>query len=438
MGELNDLMSAERMTGQTGAKRVGSITAPRMLTRILPQILRCLLCRRGLDTAVACLCLLVVHNGLAAKADGAGGKEAELSAVRQRIESVRKTIQADAERRDSLVGELKEADERIQQARADLADIRSQRLDAEQQLASLEQQQREAQAQLQSERGALSHELRLSYMNGRSEPFKLLLNQQEPAQLGRMLGYYGYFGRARAEQIARITDQLAHLDMLATDIAAQTDKLKRIEANNERSAKALAAARQQRAGTLAKVETKLKNGNERLGKLQSDAKALERLIEQLRQEAERAAAEARARAAQSGGKAPVTKQPTGRGSWPWPVKGEVLARFGQLRSGGPLKWDGLMIAASQGTQVRAPAAGRVMYSDWLPGLGLLVVLDHGGGIMSLYGHNEQLYRKVGDTVARGDVLSVVGDTGVDGRTGVYLEIRNGRDPVDPLNWLGKP
>jgi len=109
-----------------------------------------------------------------------------------------------------------------------------------------------------------------------------------------------------------------------------------------------------------------------------------------------------------------------------------------VRAGGPLKWDGMVIGASSGTTVRAPAPGRVLYSDWLPGLGLLLVLDHGGGIMSLYGHNEQLYRKVGDQVARGDVLSVVGDTGVEGKSGIYLEFRSGKQPVDPLNWLGKP
>lgn len=417
----------ERWREAGGRQRAGSIAAPRAIRW------------RAVWLLPLCLCLLAARNTAPVNpAANSRGKEAELSAVRERIEGVRKSIQADAEQRDSLVGELKQADERIQQARMELADIRGQRLSAEQELAQLQQQQSEAQLKLQLERDALSRELRLSYMNGRSEPLKLLLNQQDPAQIGRMLGYYGYFGRARAEQIGRVNDELAHLALLAENITTQTERLRSIEASSERSTKALTAARQQRAGTLAKVETKLKNGNERLSKLQADAKALERLIEQLRLEAERAAAEARARAAQAGSKVLATPAPSGRGSWPWPVKGDLLARFGQLRSGGPLKWEGLMIGSAQGTQVRAPAAGRVLYSDWLPGLGLLLVLDHGGGIMSLYGHNEQLYKKVGDNVVRGDVLSVVGDTGVAGHSGVYLEIRNGREPVDPLNWLGKP
>jgi septal ring factor EnvC (AmiA/AmiB activator) len=370
--------------------------------------------------------------------DNAKAKEAELQQVRARIETVRKSIQADAERRDSLVGELKQADEGIQTARSGLAEVRARRLQSEQQLTALQQEQTGAQLKLQLERTALARELKLTYMNGRNEQLKLLLNQQDPAQLGRMLNYYGYFGRARAEHIKSINEQLAHLALLAEQIEVETDKLRAIEADSERSARALAQARQRRASTLAQVESKLKTGNQRLGKLQSDAQALERLVDELRKAMERAAALARENSARSGKPLAATAAPTGRGSWPWPVKGQLLAHFGQLRAGGPLKWEGLMIGSSQGSQVRAPAPGRVLYSDWLPGLGLLLVLDHGGGIMSLYGHNEQLYKKVGEQVSSGEVLAEVGDTGIDGRSGIYLEIRNGKHPVDPLNWLGKP
>ena len=387
--------------------------------------------------AVCLLGVLLAAPGGAAKRDTAKAKETELQQVRQRIESVRKSIQADAERRDSLVGELKQADEGIQSARGELADVRARRIAAEQQLQALQQEQATDKAKLDLERQSLAKELKLTYMNGRNEQLKLLLNQQDPAQLGRMLNYYGYFGRARAEHIQSINEQLAHLALLAEQISAETDKLRGIETENESSARKLADARQRRARTLAQVENKLKNGNERLGKLQADAQALERLVDELRKAMERAAAEARANSSKTG-KPVMTSPPIGRGSWPWPVKGEVLARFGQLRSGGPLKWEGLMIGSAQGAQVRAPAAGRVLYADWLPGLGLLMVLDHGGGIMSLYGHNEQLYKKVGEQVSAGEVLSAVGDTGLAGRSGVYLEIRNGKQPVDPLNWLGKP
>jgi len=381
------------------------------------------------------LLLILTGAGWTATLDTTKAKENELKQLREGIESVRKAIQSDAERRDSLVGELKKADESIQSARGELAQVRAKRQGAEQQLQELQAQQNLAETKLQLERASLARELRLSYMNGRAEQFKLLLNQQNPAQLGRMMTYYGYFGRARAEHIQSINEQLAHIELLKERINDQTTQLRVIETESERSAKALAVARQKRAATLAQVETKLKTGTQRMTKMQADAKALERLLESLRQAMEQQAAQSRSSA---GSKTTPSAPPAGRGTWPWPLKGDLLARFGQLRSGGPLKWEGMVIGSGEGAEVRAPAAGRVMYADWLPGLGLLMVLDHGGGIMSLYGHNEQLFKKVGEQVSRGEVLSAPGETGVNGRVGVYLEIRNGKTPVDPLNWLGKP
>lgn len=388
------------------------------------------LCRLPLLLAV--VILLVASASWAAKQDSAAAKESELKAMRARIESVRRSIQADAERRDTMVGELKEADEAIQGARLSLAEVRERRQAGEQELATLNAERLETEQMIADERAALAAEVRMAYMNGRGEQLKLMLNQQDPAQLGRVLHYYGYFGRARAARIAQIEDQLQHLALLAERIDAQMAHLREIEAEHAREANNLSAARQRRARALKQLESKLENNNTRLQKMQSDARALERLVSELRRAMEEAA---KAQPKPKGGKAQPA--PVGRGQWPWPVKGEVLARFGQQRAGGPLRWQGMVIGAAPGTAVRAPANGRVLYSDWLPGLGLLMVLDHGNGLMSLYGHNEQLFRKVGDTVSAGEVLGDVGDTGVEGRTGIYLEIRTGKRPVDPLNWLSR-
>jgi septal ring factor EnvC (AmiA/AmiB activator) len=125
-----------------------------------------------------------------------------------------------------------------------------------------------------------------------------------------------------------------------------------------------------------------------------------------------------------------------RGKLPWPVQhGRVLARFGQPRAGGSMRWQGMLIGTDRGARVRAPFAGRVVYADWLPGMGLMIVLDHGGGYMSLYGHNEELFRKLGESVASGDVIGAVGDTGGHNQPALYFEVRRGRDPVNPENWL---
>lgn len=372
----------------------------------------------------------VLHSSRAAAAPATpasvSAKEAELKQVRARIESIRKNIVADAERRDSLAASLKDAELGVQTARERLADIRARRSAAEQKLRDLQAEQADTQRKITEEREALAGELRVAYMNGRQEQLKLLLNQSNPAQLGRVMAYYGYFGQARAERIAAISEHLAHLDLLAESIAEESRRLQQIEADNAQEVKSLATARDRRKTTLAQVQSKIRTRNDQLAALERDARALERLVEQLRRAIEEFPELA---------EGPFQRV---KGKLPWPVKGKVLARYGQLRAGGPLKWQGLVIGAERGTQVRAPFHGRVVYADWLPGLGLLLVLDHGGGFMSLYGYNEQLYRRVGDRVAPGDALAAVGDAPGLGAPGLYLEIRKGRDAIDPAQWLGKP
>lgn len=358
-----------------------------------------------------------------ASAAEVAGKEAELKQVRGRIESIRKAIHADAERRDALAGQLKSAELAVQSAREQLAGVRAQRVAAEKRLTELNSERREREERVDRERAALGGELATLYMNGRQEQLKLLLNQQDPARLGRVLTYYGYFGRARADRIARISDELEHLRLLNDSISAEASRLRDLEQKNEQNVKSLSGARAQRAQTLAQVKSKLKTRNQELAKLQRDARSLEKLVEELRRAIEEFPE--------------LAEQPFQRvrGKLPWPVKGPLLARFGQQRAGGPLKWQGLVIGVDRGTQVRSPYYGRVVYADWLPGLGLLLVLDHGGGYMSLYGNNEQLYRRVGDRVAPGDILSAVGDAQGVGKPGLYLEIRKGRQVLDPAPWL---
>ena len=375
----------------------------------------------AVSLAVAMLCVSLTFGA----ADPAA-KESELKQVRSRIESIRRSITAEAEKRDSLNKEVREADLRVQSARERLSDVRQQREAAEARLRELEGERRETQRKMDAERESLAGELRVAYINGRQEQLKLLLSQGDPAQLGRTMAWYGYFGRARAERITAITEHLSHLDLLAENISAEATRLAALEAEQASQVKSLAGARDQRKVTLAKVQATLKTRSDELAKAQREAQALETLVEQLRRAIDDFP---------DLGDQPFARA---RGKLPWPVKGSLLARFGQMRSGGPLKWQGIVIAADRGSQVRAPFPGRVVYADWLPGLGLLLVLDHGGGFMSLYGHNEQLYRKVGERVVAGDALAAVGEAQGFGRPGLYLEIRKGRQALDPAPWLRKP
>lgn len=351
-------------------------------------------------------------------------KEAELKRVNSRIEKVRKAVNQDVEKRDKLSTQLRDAELGVQSAKRELDAIRAQRIDAEARLRTLEAEKAQRERELDGERGALAGELRAAYFNGREEQLKLLLNQEDPASFGRMLAYYGYFGRARAERIQGIRDKLEHLALLREKIAAETTRLQGLEAQQERELVSLRTAQDSRARAVAAIDQRVKSRGGELQRLQSQAKSLEKLIDDLRKALERE---------------PVAKQAPFeplKGKLPWPVQqGRVLARFGQPRAGGSLKWQGMLIGTDRGARVRAPYAGRIVYGDWLPGMGLMIVIDHGGGYMSLYGHNEEIFRKVGEAVAAGEVIGSVGDSGGHNEPALYFEVRRGRVPVNPEIWL---
>ena len=351
-------------------------------------------------------------------------KESELKRVNARIERVRQSVNADIEKRDRLSAQLRDAELAVQTARRELEEARAQRVASEARLEELEREQERRERELGAERGALSGELRAAYVNGREEQLKLLLNQQDPASVGRMLAYYGYFGRARAERIGSIRDQLEHLALVRERIASEGRRLAELEAKQEQDLASLRAAQQKRTTAVAAINSQIKSRGGELKRLESQARALEKLIADLRKALDNP---------------PVAKkapfEPL-RGKLPWPVpQGKVLARFGQPRAGGSLRWQGMLIGTERGARVRAPFAGRVAYADWLPGMGLMIVLDHGGGYLSLYGHNDQLFRKVGESVAAGDVIGSVGDSGGTDQAALYFEVRRGREPVNPETWL---
>ena len=364
---------------------------------------------------------------LAASAQGKATptqKEAELRKVNSKIEKVRKSVNADIEKRDHLSVQLRDAELGVQDARKRLDAIRADRIASEGRLRELELERAKLELDLARERGALAGELRAAYVNGREEEIKLLLNQEDPATFGRMLQYYGYLGRARAERIGSIRDKLEHLALVREKIAAEHARLEELETGQEREVAALRSAQNKRSQAVSSINNQIKSRGGELQRLESQARGLEKLIADLR------------KALQD---VPVARQAPFeplKGKLPWHVQeGRVLARFGQPRAGGSMRWQGMLIGTDRGARVRAPFAGRVAYADWLPGMGLMLVVDHGGGYMSLYGHNEELFRKVGDPVAAGDVIGSVGDTGGHNQPALYFEVRRGRQPVDPEIWL---
>jgi septal ring factor EnvC (AmiA/AmiB activator) len=349
--------------------------------------------------------------------------EADLARVKQRIGELQREIRADTQRRDQLSVRLREAEEQVAAARARLDEARRRVRASDARLRELAAERQANERRLEQEREALAAQLRAAYAAGQEEQLRLLLSEKDPAALGRMLVYYAYLGRARAGQIAEIEAAVARIAALTQEQQAERARLAELEEQREREVAALQAARREREQAVAAVNAQLRDRTAALDKARRDAATLEKLVADLRRALQQAPA-------------PPAGLPFERvqGRLPWPVPGRVVARFGQSRGGG-LKWNGVLIAAERGAEVRAPYAGRVVYADWLPGLGLLLVLDHGGGYMTLYGHNEQLYKSVGESVATGDVIASVGDSGGQARPELYVEVRKGTVAQDPHRWF---
>ena len=287
----------------------------------------------------------------------------------------------------------------------------------------LARQRAERERALASERTTLAAQLRAAYMIGQREPIEMFLNQRDPAEAGRMLSYYGYFGRARAAQIAVIQGHLQDIADLDAQLETEQERLVRLEAERKAEVSRLDQARLERGQVLAQLNVEARNRAAALQRLQREQAALEKLLRELRKAAQKFPTEK--------SRSPLD---TVRGKLPWPVKGKLVARFGEARAG-TVKWDGVLIEAERGSPVKAIHPGRVVYADWLAGLGRLLIIDHGDGYLSLYGHNENLYRAVGDRVAAGDTVASVGDTGGRGEPALYFEIRKGARPVDPAIWF---
>ncbi len=348
--------------------------------------------------------------------------EAQLQAVKSEIERIAREVNLEQLEHDRLSVELKGAELSVGKLRETLAEVRRERAERATRRAALAAEKREREQEVQHNRSALAGQLRAAYLIGRQEPLKLLLNQQDPALAGRMFAYYSYFGRARAGQIQLIEADVGRIAELEGALEAEDAQLAELEHRQRAQLHELEQARVQRSHVLANLEAQSRTRVASLERLRSQQAGLEKLLRELRTAMERfplAGNDAFARL---------------RGRLAWPVGGHLVARFGAARAGS-VRWEGVLIATERGAPVRAVCQGRVIYADWLPGLGLLTIVDHGDGYLSLYGHNERLYKAVGEQVAVGDTLAAAGDSGGSARPELYFEIRKGGKPVDPLPWF---
>lgn len=381
--------------------------------------------KEGVFGAIALTVLLALpHAASSNQTDWEQARE-RLQEVQREIEQVRDGLEKARGARGTLEAQLRESERAVSQASRDLAQSEAHLEDTRARLRTLETRALEEEARLEAHREGLALQLRRAYQAGRQDQLKLILNQEDPARLERMLTYYRHFNDARGEHIREAREALADLERTRRAL----DQV-RVEQARQRSARQrlqgeLESRREQRAEALAALQADIDAAGQTLTQLESDQEALEALLESLDAALSDIPDESLMDEAFA----------EHRGQLPYPVPGEIRHGFGTARASDTgQRWRGMVIAAERGDPVRAIHHGRVAFADWMRGFGMLLIIDHGDGYMTLYGHNESLHKSPGDWVRQGDIVAHAGDSGADQAPGVYFEIRHDGQPVNPARW----
>ncbi len=350
----------------------------------------------------------------------------KLSDVRSKMEALSKEQAETAAKRDSATAELAKQANAVAGAARAVRDTDAQLAAKQHDLEELQQQRTELQKNLEGQRAAIADLLRATYALGRGSDLRLLMGDDDVARIAQALAYSKYFQEDRVQRVQKLMGDLARLQDLEAQITAEQQALQTARTQREAQAKALEEQRASQARLVADTDAQYKDQSQRLAALKQNEQSLNQLIDKLQKVIDDAAREAE-RAARANPTAPVAPPGKGlaniRGNLPWPANG-VVNTYG----------NGVLIKAAGGSEVHAVASGRVVYAAFLRGYGMLVILNHGNGWMSMYGNNETLLHGVGDQVEAGQVVGTASaPTGVN--TGVYFELRQNNKPVDPRSWL---
>ncbi len=382
--------------------------------------------------------LVVLAHGAAAAAADPKASERQLRELRGRIEKLQARLDAAEESRGAAADELRQSAKAMNEAHRALFDLTQRRRALEGELASITQKEDTMRAGAAQQQALAARLLRLQYEQGVPDRLRLALEGRNPADAARHLEYYAYIQRARADLIAELKHKGDELAALEADARARRDELAQNEAEQARETRRLESERAARAALVARLAGEIARGKREIGRLKRDESRLSRLVEEIARAlaAKPAPGKRKGKAVDEVADASLAARPFAslKGKLHLPVRGELMNHFGGAREESGASWKGLFIRAVTGETVHAVADGRVVYADWLRGFGNLLILDHGGGFMSLYGYNEGLLRRVGDRVRAGDPVASVGASGDSAESGLYFELRRDGKPFDPLKW----
>ena len=412
--------------------------------------------RVGRAALLASALLLAASPVLDAAAQSSRETERRLERVRKELRDVAAERRRLEGERGAAARELRQVDERVASSSKALAETRARLAEEHAALERLQARRRELDATVATRRTELAALLRAAYTIGDDAALKLMLAQDRVADAGRLLVYHRYLQQQRSERIATLQAEMVELDGIEARIQDRRAALEAAQTEQRAQLAQVEADRQRRAEAMKGLESRFNDRSAREKALGSDARSLERVLAQLREAARRAEAERRAaaaaerarqaREARDSGTA-ATSRPAPRprpqvatapapqvGGLGWPVSGSLLTAYGGRLPDGRSS-TGVLIGAPAGTPVKAVADGTVVFAEWMTGYGMLLIVDHGNGYMSLYAHNDALLKNAGDRVTRGETLASVGNSGGQGRSGLYFELRQGGKPVNPATWL---
>jgi septal ring factor EnvC (AmiA/AmiB activator) len=387
---------------------------------------------------VLCLLLLLCAWPAWAALDD---KQDELKDLRSRLNRLQEEFQKTSGEHAEAADALKQSEQQISTVTRGLRGLEQDERRLNRELGQLQSQYARTEAALHEQQDRLAELLRQRYYQGGEDGMRLMLSGRHPGEISRNLQYYTYIGRARAELIAQQRETLAQLTALRTRIEEQKVRLAKVQLEHQAQKRALEGVKSAREQMLSKLSSQIRTQRKEIKTLQQDEARLARLIERLRKLA--ATPKPTDRKPRPGQKVDTVASaalagvdfPRLKGRLALPVAGEITAHFGQSREGGGPSWKGLFIRTREREEVRSVATGQVVFADWLRGFGNLLIVDHGGGYLSLYSNNESLYKQPGDAVRAGDVVAAAGNTGGQEETGLYFELRHQGKPFDPMKWV---
>ncbi|MEO4048483.1 murein hydrolase activator EnvC [Pseudomonas sp. CAU 1711] len=393
-----------------------------------------------------------------ALADDKAETQKQLEAARADVAELKKLLEKLQQEKSGVQKELQRSETEMGQLQKQVNGLEGELKKSEEELERLDSEKKKLQQSRLEQQRLIAIQARAAYQSGQQEPLRLLLNQQQPERFSRTLSYYDYLGRARVEQLEAFNETLRQLANVESEINERQAQLKAQKTALDKRREQLAAARKERQQALAKLNRQYGAGDRKLKARQQEQEQLTRLLKTIEETLARQAREAEEARRLAAQQAELARNPASRplplgpsvssagagfggpfakakGKLPWPVDGRLVARYGSPRGGDArTKWDGVLIGAAAGSQVHAVHGGRVVFADWLRGAGLLVILDHGNGYLSLYGHNQSLLKDAGDLVEAGEAIATVGTSGGQDMPALYFAIRQQGRPSDPAQW----